>query len=194
MVTLIDTPHIAFLVEQARKGNEQAFETLHDTFRGAVYKTAQYRVGNQHAADVAQETFYRAYRYLRTLRKPDQFGPWLMRIARNVCRDVGVEQGVIRAQEPYDVDELSQVLTNQVHMSLDERLDLDQLLKSVPPNYVTFIVLHYLREFTVPEISLVTGLSVSTVKWRIQRGLELCRLAALKQQGGIPDANEEVKM
>lgn len=172
-----------------QRGNEQAFEQLHDAFRVAIYKTAQSRVGTQYAADVTQETFYRAYRYLRTLRNPGQFGPWLMRIAHNVCRDLGKELGMIRERELFDVNELSQVLTVQAQISLDERLDLERLLKSIPANHMNFIVLHYLQELTVPEVSLMTGLPASTVKWRIHRGLELCHLAALKQRANTPDSN-----
>ena len=110
VVTLIDTLYIGFLVEQVRRGNQQAFETLHDMFHRSVYKAAQYRVGEEHAADVTQETFYRAYRYLRTLRNSEQFGPWLMRIARNVSRDWLRERGRIQDNEKFDVDELAHVL------------------------------------------------------------------------------------
>ena len=191
VVTLIDTLYIGFLVEQVRHGNQQAFETLHDMFHRSVYKAAQYRVGEEHAADVTQETFYRAYRYLRTLRNSEQFGPWLMRIARNVSRDWLRERGRIQDNEKFDVDELAHVLVDQGALTLEAKLDLAMILESVPQNFVHFIDLHYLRGLTAPEISLATGLSVSTVKWRIHRGLELCRLAAVKRQGRFSDPEKE---
>lgn len=183
MVTRIDTEHVGFLVEQVRHGNTQAFQKLHDMFRKTVYKTARYRVGEHHADDVTQEVFYRAYRYLRTLRDSEHFGPWLIRIARNVCQDWHRHRGIIQESEVLNLDDLAQLLPEASGMALEDKLDLRTLLESIPATYVRMIELHYLRALTVAEISLAEGLPISTVKWRIHRGLELCRLAAIKQRG-----------
>jgi RNA polymerase sigma-70 factor (ECF subfamily) len=177
VVTLIDSSHIGFLVDQVRQGNERAFEQLHHMFQGAVYKLARYKVGEAHAEDVVQETFFRAHRYLHTLRSDIQFGPWLLRIARNVAHDYVRRVGQLRAAESEDIDVLAHVLFTNDSDVTEYQLDLDRILQTIPSLYLSFLQLHYLQGLTVPEISLATGLPVSTVKWRIHRGIHLCRLA-----------------
>ncbi|MCL6452669.1 MAG: sigma-70 family RNA polymerase sigma factor [Alicyclobacillus sp.] len=189
----IDTlQHIGYLVDQSRRGDEAAFERLYHRFREPVYKAARYRVGEMMAPDVAQEAFYRAWRHLPTLRESERFGPWLMRIVHNVCVEMGRKLGVEPAYRAVDLDAIAHPLADQARVSVEERIDLHDLLSLIPASYLEVLQLHYQEDLTVPEISLLTGLAVSTVKWRIHRGIELCRLAARKRQDGSPAANEGV--
>lgn len=181
MVTSIDTAQLVFLVESSKIGNDDAFQALYDTFSKVVEKTARYRVDSDAVLDVVQETFYRAYRYLHTLRDPEQFGSWIVRIAKNVCQDHMRLHATSSRDEPFDVEDMSDVLAEEAHVDIHERIDLERVLSKVPPQYMRCIVWHYLEDMTVPEIALTTGLPSSTVKWRIHRGLELCRLVARSQ-------------
>jgi RNA polymerase sigma factor (sigma-70 family) len=76
----------ATLVRRAAAGDDDAFGRLYDLWFDRAYDTA-YRVVRDHAAaaDVAQETFLRAWRSLGTVRDPEVFGGWLLRIARNAA-------------------------------------------------------------------------------------------------------------
>lgn len=78
----------ATLVQQALQGDEKAFGELYDRYarmvRGICYKGT----GNlSEAQDLAQDVFLRAYGKLDKLINAERFGPWLVSIARNVCRE-----------------------------------------------------------------------------------------------------------
>jgi RNA polymerase sigma factor (sigma-70 family) len=77
-------------VRAASAGDPAAFARLYDRWFDRVVDLAFRIVRDQSlAADVAQDTFVRAYRNLERLDDPFAFGGWLLRIARNRAYDVG---------------------------------------------------------------------------------------------------------
>jgi RNA polymerase sigma-70 factor (ECF subfamily) len=76
------------LVRQAMRGDRDAYSSLYDRYANLVRAICFDSTGNlEHAQDTAQEVFLRAYQKLPSLRNVDQFGSWLIGIARNVCRE-----------------------------------------------------------------------------------------------------------
>lgn len=69
-------------------GDRQAFAELYDRRARLVRAVCHDHTRDLHAAaDLTQEVFLRAYRKLRSLRDPQRFTPWLVGIARQVCRE-----------------------------------------------------------------------------------------------------------
>lgn len=78
------------LVPAARAGDRESREALARAWLAPAYGVALALTGRAaDAEDVTQEAFYRAFRSLPSLRNPERFGPWLVRIVRNVVRDRG---------------------------------------------------------------------------------------------------------
>lgn len=77
---------LARLVRATLQGDDTAFERLIELHDALVYSEAV-RQCPEHARDVAQETFVRAYRKLPNLRKPERFTAWLYAMVRNVARE-----------------------------------------------------------------------------------------------------------
>ncbi|HEY8546554.1 MAG TPA: sigma-70 family RNA polymerase sigma factor [Acidimicrobiales bacterium] len=72
------------LATRARGGDGAAFAELFDRWFDRAYDVAWHIVRNRDtAADVAQDTFATAWQSIGTLRRPDAFGGWVLRIARN---------------------------------------------------------------------------------------------------------------
>jgi RNA polymerase sigma factor (sigma-70 family) len=72
------------LVMVARSGNQEAFGRLFDRWFDRTFDVAWRIVRNRDtAAEVAQDSFLAAWEQLGTLRRPESFGGWLLRIARN---------------------------------------------------------------------------------------------------------------
>src|SRR4051812_23246788 len=85
------------LVRQAQAGDEQAFGTLVERNRRAVYRAAYAALGSaEDAEDVAQETFVAVYQKLQGFRGESAFRTWLLAIAwrRALDRRRGVARGV----------------------------------------------------------------------------------------------------
>jgi len=76
------------LVRKAQSGDPESREALARTWLRPAYGVALALTGRAaDAEDAVQEAFCRAFASLPTLRNADRFGPWLVRIVRNVVRD-----------------------------------------------------------------------------------------------------------
>lgn len=78
----------ATLVIGTLRGDKSAFAELYDR-RARVVRALCYDATLDRTAtdDLTQETFLRAWQGLAALRDPERFGPWLIGIARQVCRE-----------------------------------------------------------------------------------------------------------
>src|SRR5438876_586605 len=75
------------LIERLRAQDHEAFATLVERHYGAVHRyLARLLADPDAAAELAQETFLRAYRGLPRLAGDSNLGAWLFRIATNLAR------------------------------------------------------------------------------------------------------------
>jgi RNA polymerase sigma factor (sigma-70 family) len=82
------------LIHAIRAGDSQAFGQLYDKWFDRIYDLAHRIVHNPDiAAEVAQDTFLKAWRSLDSLENPDAFGGWLLRIARNAAYNRSAREG-----------------------------------------------------------------------------------------------------
>src|SRR5262249_57094256 len=71
------------IVRAVLRGDREAFALLVSRHERAVWATAWRVLRDNHAAaDAGQEAFLQAFRRLGDLRRPEQFGVWVLRIAR----------------------------------------------------------------------------------------------------------------
>jgi len=76
------------IVSSVQHGRTEAFAVLVDRHKDKVYGTIMRLTGDPQAAEeLAQETFVRAFRSLRTFRGKARFSTWLVQIAINLVRD-----------------------------------------------------------------------------------------------------------
>jgi RNA polymerase sigma factor (sigma-70 family) len=72
------------LARRATTGDGAAFAELFDRWFDRAFDVAWHIVRNRDtAAEVAQDTFATAWQQIGTLRQPESFGGWVLRIARN---------------------------------------------------------------------------------------------------------------
>src|SRR4029453_15039875 len=78
----------AELVERARHGDLEAWETLAGTYKGIAFRTAYVLAGNAaDAEEAAQDGFVKAHRALGRFRRGAALKPWLLRIVPNEARN-----------------------------------------------------------------------------------------------------------
>src|SRR5215208_567818 len=76
----------AALVAACLEGHKEAFDVIVERHRRAVYQVCYRFVGNhEDASDLAQETFLRAWRGLKSFKGQAALSTWLYRIAVNAC-------------------------------------------------------------------------------------------------------------
>ena len=145
--------------------DHQAFEELVRLHQAAVRRFLRRLTDNDHtrADDLAQETFWRAYRYINTFEGRGRFLSWLFGIAYQ--RFISDER---RAGQRSHVP-LPDDIEDPERDTISARLTFDQLMQSLRPEERAAVVMHYRHELTHPEISEALGVPVGTVKSLIRR-------------------------
>ena len=175
------------LARRAKTGDRGAFEDLVQMYNDKIYRLCYRMLGNrQEAEDVVQETFLRVFRNLDRYDETMKFSTWIYRIATNLCIDL-----LRKRKNEFSLDETSSAEneTNNFHgiladdepspenMALlsETQSNVRNAIESLPKKYKTVVILKYLHDMSLQEISEVLDLPVSTVKTRVHRGREYLR-------------------
>ena len=118
-----DTQDIARLVRGAATGDRQAWERLVDQYARLIWSiTADFKLAESDAADVAQTTWLRLLEHIDRIEYPDRVGSWLAATARNEClRNLAARKRVVLAP---DEEVLSGVVA--AGPEVDERILADE--------------------------------------------------------------------
>ncbi|MBU0494131.1 MAG: sigma-70 family RNA polymerase sigma factor [Chloroflexi bacterium] len=176
----------ARLVAECRRGNQQAYAHLVDTYQRLVYSVS-YRLLDDptEAEDAAQEAFLAAFRGLDTFREGAPLAPWLSRIAHNHClrrlrkRNPGTVS--LEEQPLPDMEPLGQRIADPAPSPEDLltqseiRAALESAILSLPVHYRTAVTLRYLHDFSYAEVSEALNLPLGTVKAQLHRARGLLR-------------------
>ena len=166
------------LIATAQKGDREAFNQLVVHYQGLAYNVAYRIVGDPDAAaDATQDAFLSAYRAIARFRG-GSFRSWVLRIVTNTCYDQ------LRAQkrrptssldadpdqdwEEWTTDEGERPEEFSERQALSEMLQ--RALQSLPDDQRTVIVLSDVQGLHYDEISETLGVSLGTVKSRLNRG------------------------
>ena len=166
------------LIHKVLSGDDDAFTTLVRKHQKSVHALAWRRIGDFHfAEEIAQDAFLRAYKGLPKLKNPSQFSGWLYVITNRLCNSwFKKNKSIITLVE--DAPAVESQRTSYERYALDEQEKaaevsrqkrVQQLLAKLPESERTVMVLYYLGEMTTKEISKFLGVSVNTIKSRLQR-------------------------
>ncbi|MDM5318333.1 RNA polymerase sigma factor SigW [Fictibacillus sp. b24] len=174
---------IANMVTQVKKGDQEAFEGIVDLFKDKIYRHCFRMVGNGHEAeDLAQETFLRAYRNISKYNNEYKFSTWIFRIATNLCIDrlrkkkpdyyLDAEVPGTDGANMYSQLSTEEPLPEEVVTENEQWNELQAEIMKLPEKYRTAILLKYVEDLSLEEISQIMDIPVPTVKTRIHRGRE----------------------
>ena len=168
----------AQLIHKVLSGDDDAFTALVRKHQKSVHALAWRRIGDFHfAEEIAQDTFLRAYKGLPKLKNPSQFSGWLYVITNRLCNSwLKKNKSIIKSVEDVPVVEMHQMSYERYMSERHEKEAKEsrqkrvrQLLAKLPESERTVMVLYYLGEMTTKEISKFLGVSVNTIKSRLQR-------------------------
>lgn len=160
------------VVEQAIRGDRNAFSTLYDIYAEKMYRHISYRVPNQaDAEDITQEVFIRAWRAVGRYRiGKTPFFSWLLVIAKNLIADfyrVKQDHALLEpnASCPCDIDIQKEV---EVSQKKDEvRLAISKLNKAKQK----VLVMRFIEDRSYPEICHKLGKNEGAVRVLVYRAL-----------------------
>ncbi len=170
-------PPEASLVAAAQGGDDRAFESLYRAHVGRVFALARRLADDpEHAGELTQDVFVRAWERLGSFRAESSFGTWLYRLAVNVILSDrrSTWRRVRRVRPDGDLVDLAPA-TRAAAPGV--RLDLESAIATLPPGARTVFVLFDVEGYGHDEIASMTGIAVGTSKAQLFRARRLLREA-----------------
>ncbi len=162
-----DTLEDSALVGASLAGDREAFDVLVQRHQRHVYQLCYRFAGNhEDASDLAQDTFIRAYRGLRSFKGTAAFSTWLYRIAVNVCLN---HAGTRAARHVVGIDALDSTDTRierpDVALVRAERAaEVRAAIAGLPGKQRAAVILRVYHELPHEAIAEILGSSVGAVK------------------------------
>ena len=169
----MDAPSDRDLILNARHGNAEAFGELVTRHQTSVFNVC-YRILHERgeAEDMTQESFIRAHGRLYTFDIEKPFGPWIRRVAANVCLNYLETQKItVALDDEKDADE-SQGLERQVEVK-ERSEQIRTALASLPASYRAVVELRHYQEMSYDEIASELKIPLSDVKSNLFRARKL---------------------
>lgn len=157
------------------------FKKIYQEFQPKIVQYLSRLVGNQDAADVAQEVFAKVSRGLETFKGQSKLSTWIYRIATNTAIDKLRSASFKRAFESTSLIDESTVEESKDDFVLRDpsidrkviRKEMSQCVREyidrLSPDYRTVLVLSELEGFKNREIAAILEISLENVKVRLHR-------------------------
>lgn len=160
-------------VALAAAGDSQAFERLYRQHVNRVHSLVRRMVGGDGDADeLTQDVFVRAWQRLGSFRGEAAFGTWLHRLTVNLVLNWQKSAG--RGRRLFD-DESAIDLAPARRTTPEDRMDIEEALKRLPPGARQVLVLHDVEGFRHEDIARMLGVQTGTTKAQLHRARKLLR-------------------
>ena len=169
------------LVRRAQGGDSAAFADLVRMYQRRAVSLAYRLIGNiEDAADVSQDAFVRAYRYLGQLDDPARFGPWLLKVVSNLAlnyrRSRKSRLAASLDDSPTAPTEIRRPSTGRI--LTDEQGDdggplpelhgvISAALEQLPEKQRLALVLFSIEVMPQKEVAEILECSIELVKWNV---------------------------
>ncbi len=175
------------LVRRIQWGDMSAFEELFLKYQGHIYRTAFAITRDAGAAEeVLQDCFYRTYLNIMNITGEGSLSPWLHRVAVNLSCNA-IKKRRLRVEPIDDMAEASyateprhspEALAEQSEL----RVRMRDAVNALPLKHRVVVTLHYLQDFSLPEISYILNVPLGTVKSRLHHARKALRAQLEGQQ------------
>jgi len=154
------------------------FQHIYNAFRPKIHRYLARLAGKEEADDLTQEVFAKVSRGLKDFRGESKLSSWIYRIATNTALDYLRRPSHITDEIPLEGSgrEEGFLPFRGKASSLDQQLIrkemntcIQNVIRKLPPDYRSVIVLSELEELRNQEIAEILHVSLYTVKIRLHR-------------------------
>ncbi|KRF58280.1 RNA polymerase [Bacillus sp. Soil768D1] len=155
------------LVIKAQKGDDKAFLKLFQQYEEDIYRMAYVYVKNESdALDVVQEVAYRSFKKIETLKNPEYFKTWLIKIAITCSIDlVRKNKNVVQLKPEYD--ECISFEDEDIPLSIT----LQELLDQLNEDEKSIVILKFYEGYSFKEIADLLNMPIGSAKSVLYRAL-----------------------
>ena len=164
-------------IKKAQNNDDEAFNKLIDSCKKELYMIAfSYLKSEQHSLDAVSDTVYKAYMNINKLKMPKFFNTWIIKILMNSCNDIlKANNKVIYIDEYYKIDENISG-TSESEFNMANNIDLYTAIDKLNEKFKSIVILKYLEDMTISQISEVLDLPEGTVKVYLRRAIGLLKI------------------
>ncbi len=164
------------LLKQIKEGSFFVFERFITEYQTRLFAFIFSLVKNRDdASDLCQETFFKAYKSIRSFKGKSKFSTWLFQIgyfqALNFLKRKKKRVDILKKMDPsIQIDRYSHDLEVK-----EISQEIDKYMKEIPFNCRTALHLFYKEERNYKEIASIMRIPLNSVKSHIYRGKEEIR-------------------
>ncbi|MCU0917852.1 MAG: sigma-70 family RNA polymerase sigma factor [Planctomycetes bacterium] len=164
----MDTESEKTLVVLCWGGDRGAYAELVKVHAGRVFAICFGMLGNRHdAEDMAQQAFLKGFMQIQGIRDSGRFGPWIARIARNLCIDAIRQRKHQRVPTP-EAEAAAPAETWEYG-------GLEAALAKLHSDYRVPLLLFYFDGRSTRTIAETLGTTQAAVQARLSRGRKQLR-------------------
>ena len=164
------------LIQSIKAGNYRQFEKLIVVYQKPLYIFLWRMVQNEdEAKDICQETFFKAYKKIKSFKEKSKFSSWLFQIGYRKALDFLAKKKRLRTV-------LDKMAAKSQMAGIEREFEVKQadqaigaIIDGLQQNHRTALHLFYKEEMTYDEIASVMKVPINTVKSHIHRGKEIIR-------------------
>lgn len=165
-------------VKQAQKGNKESFaKVIHHIEKKAYGMAFSYLKEPEDSMDAVCDSVEIAFKKLRSLKKPEYFETWFIKIVINQSlkilnkrqRQQLIQEKIVGQSEALTYQEGQQ---DSLAMDAEDKLMVQQELDQLQPDQQQVIRLRFYQGLKLKEIGGYLGVPLSTVKTKLYSGLK----------------------
>jgi len=166
---VITTEQEYSLIDRIIAGEESLYATLVDKHKSYAYTIALKIVNNKaEAEEIAQDSFIKAFHYLKKFNREAKFSTWLYRIVFNTA----ISYKRKNKQQFQSIEnssiEYGEYADHKIEKD-DKRIFIEHALQKLSDADRVAVQLFYIKEYSLEEIAEMLGQNMNTLKVRIHR-------------------------
>ncbi|MFB7157310.1 sigma-70 family RNA polymerase sigma factor [Lysinibacillus sp. NPDC056232] len=159
-------------MKKAQKGDDEAFLTLFQQYEVDIYRMAYvYVKKKEDALDVVQEVAYQSFKKIDTLKKPEYFKSWLIKITMNCAINlIKKNSKVVLIRSEYE-----EFIETEEEEDILLTLSLQDLIDGLEVEEKSVVLLRFYQNYTFKEIAELLDMPLGTAKSVLYRAIKKLR-------------------
>ena len=165
------------IVKKTKKQEDEAFSKLINTCKEKLYRIAfAYLKNEQNSLDAVSECVYKAYMNMHEVKLPQFFNTWIIRILINSCNDILKKDNKVIYIDEYSKINKYRTEIVETEFKIASDIDLYTAIDKLNEKFKSIVILKYLEDMTITQISEILDLPEGTVKVYLRRALGILKI------------------